>query len=68
MLLRRIPGRKLEEKAEDWRKLYNKELHNLLNSPHVLRVTREHITHKILVGNIGGMGPFGDIGVDGMVI
>jgi hypothetical protein len=55
MLLRRIPGLKSEEKAEVWRKLRNTELYYLLIPPHVLRVTREHITHKILVGNIEGM-------------
>jgi hypothetical protein len=37
-MLRRIFGRKREEVAGDWRRLHNEELHNLDNSPNIIRV------------------------------
>jgi hypothetical protein len=39
-VLRRIFGPKREEVAEGWRKLHNKELHNLYASPNIIRVTK----------------------------
>jgi hypothetical protein len=39
-VLRRIFGLKREEVAGDWRKLRNKELHNLYASPDIIRVIK----------------------------
>jgi hypothetical protein len=36
-LLRRIYGPKRDEVMDDWRKLHNKELHNLYSSPNIIR-------------------------------
>jgi hypothetical protein len=35
-VLRRIFGTKKDEIIEDWRKLHNRELHNLYSSPDVI--------------------------------
>jgi hypothetical protein len=39
-VLRRIFGPKREEVAGDWKRLHNKELHNLYASPNIIRVTK----------------------------
>jgi hypothetical protein len=38
--LSRIFGPKKEKVAEDWRRLHNEELHNLYNSPDIIRVIK----------------------------
>jgi hypothetical protein len=37
---RRIFGRKREEVARGWRRLYNEEFHNIYASPNVIRVNK----------------------------
>jgi hypothetical protein len=37
-VLRRIFGPKGDEVTGDWRKLHNKELHNLYSSPSIIRI------------------------------
>jgi hypothetical protein len=37
-VLRRIFGPRREEVAGGWRRLHNKELHNLYSSPNIMRV------------------------------
>jgi len=63
--------KKEEEVAEGWRSLHNEELHNLYNSPNIMRVINSrrmrwacHVVHirkinayKILVGKPEGKGP-----------
>jgi hypothetical protein len=39
-VLRRIFGPKREEVAEGWKRLHNKELHNLLASRNIIRVIK----------------------------
>jgi len=39
-LLRRIFGLKSQEVTGDWRRLHNKELHNLYASPNIIRVMK----------------------------
>jgi len=39
-VLRRIFGAKREEGAEDWRRLHNKEIHNLYSSLNIIRVNK----------------------------
>jgi hypothetical protein len=39
-VLRRIFGPKREEMAGDWRRLHNKELHNLYASQNIIRVIK----------------------------
>jgi hypothetical protein len=66
-VLRRIFGPNSEEVAGGWRRLHNEELHNLYNSPRMIRVIKsrmvrwaEHVarmvdmrnTYSILVGNL----------------
>jgi hypothetical protein len=50
-VLRKMFGYKREEVVEDWRRLYNEELHNLDASPNNIRVVKlrrvrwvEHVT------------------------
>jgi hypothetical protein len=38
--LRRIFGPKRDEVVEGWRKLHNKELHNLCSSPNIIRMIK----------------------------
>jgi hypothetical protein len=40
MMLRRIFGPKRDEVTGDWRKLHNKELHDLYSSPSVIRIIK----------------------------
>jgi hypothetical protein len=39
-VLRRIFGRKSDEVAGEWRKLHNKELHDLYSSPSIIRIIK----------------------------
>jgi hypothetical protein len=39
-LLRRIFGLKEDEVTGEWRKLHNKELHDLYSSPSIIRITK----------------------------
>jgi hypothetical protein len=39
-VLRRIFVPKREEVVEDWREMHNEELHNLYNSPNIIRVIK----------------------------
>jgi hypothetical protein len=39
-MLRRILGPKRDEETGGWRKLYNKELHNLYSSPNIIRIIK----------------------------
>jgi hypothetical protein len=40
IVLRRIFGAKRDEATGDWRKLHNKELHNLYSSPNIIRMIK----------------------------
>jgi hypothetical protein len=42
-VLRRIFGPKREERAGDWRRLHNGELHNLYTSPNIIRVVKSRM-------------------------
>jgi hypothetical protein len=39
-VLRRIFGLKRDEITKGWRKLHNKELHNLYSSPYIIRIIK----------------------------
>jgi hypothetical protein len=79
-VLRRIFGPKRDEVTGEWRKLHNKELHNLYSSPDIIRQVKSrrmrwagHVTRmreeikvfKILVGKPEGKRPLGRPGVGG---
>jgi hypothetical protein len=40
MVLRRIFGPKRDEVTSEWRKLHNKELHDLYSSPSIIRIMK----------------------------
>jgi hypothetical protein len=82
-VLRGIFGPKREEMAGGWRRLHNKELHNLYPSPNIIRVIKSRriswvgnvacigemtITYKISVGKPEGKRPFGRHRLDGNII
>jgi hypothetical protein len=71
-VLRRIFGPKRDEVTEDWRELYNEELHNLYSSPdiirqiksrqmrwagHVKRMREDRKVYEVLVGKPEGKRP-----------
>jgi hypothetical protein len=73
-MLRRIFGPKREELTGEWRKLHNKELHDLYSSPsliriiksrrmrlagHVARMGEKRSTYRLLVGKPEGKRPLG---------
>jgi len=60
-VLRTIFGPMREEVAGHWRRLHNKELHNLYPSSSVISVIKSRMRYAyiILVGNPGGKKPFG---------
>jgi hypothetical protein len=73
-VLRRIFGPKRDEVTGEWRKLHNKELHNLYLSPDIIRQVKSrrmrwagHVAHmgeerkvyKVLVGEPEGKRPLG---------
>jgi hypothetical protein len=68
-VLRRIFGPKRDEVTEEWRKLHNKELHELYSSPSIIRIIKSrwmrwagHVTrmgekrnaYRLLVGKARG--------------
>jgi hypothetical protein len=73
MVLRRIFGPKRDEVTGDWRKLHNKELHDLYSSPsiiriksrkmrwasHVARMGEKRNAYRLLVGKPEGKRPLG---------
>jgi hypothetical protein len=55
-MLGRIFGPKREEVAGGWRRLHNEELHNLDNSPSIIRVTKSRrMRWDVVVACIGEM-------------
>jgi hypothetical protein len=73
-VLRRIFGPRRDEVMGDWRKLHNKELHNLYISPNIIRMMKSRRmrwagnvarmgetrnAYKILVGKPEGKSPLG---------
>jgi hypothetical protein len=73
-VLRTILGPKRDEVTGGWRKLHNKELHNLYSSPsiiriiksrrmrwagHVARIWEKRNVYRLLVGKPEGMRPLG---------
>jgi hypothetical protein len=71
---RRIFGQKRDEVTGEWRKLYNKELHDLYSSPSIIRIVQSrrmrwagHVArmrektkvYRLLVGNPDGKRPLG---------
>jgi hypothetical protein len=53
-VLRRIFGPKRDEIVVDWRKLRNKELHNIYSSPNVIRIIKSR--RMIRAGHVARMG------------
>jgi hypothetical protein len=79
-VLRRIFGPRRDEVTEEWRKLYNEELHILYSSintiwqiksrrmrwpGHVARMREERKVYKVFVGKPEGKNHLEDRGVDG---
>jgi hypothetical protein len=73
-VLRRIFGSKRDEVTREWRKLHNKELHDLYSSPSIIRVIKSkrmrwagHVArmgekrnaYRLLVGKPEGKRPLG---------
>jgi hypothetical protein len=73
-VLRRISGPKKDEVTGNWRKLQNKELHNLYASPNIIRIIKsrrmrrarnvaqmggKRNAYRILVGKPEGKRPLG---------
>jgi hypothetical protein len=73
-VLRRIFGRKRDEVTGEWRKLHNKELHDLYSSPSIIRIIKSrrmrwegHVAqmgekrkaYRLLVGKPEGKRPLG---------
>jgi hypothetical protein len=73
-VLRRIFGPKRDEATGEWRKVHNKELHNLYSSPYIIRTIKSrrmrwagHVArmgekrnaNRILVGKPEGRRPLG---------
>jgi hypothetical protein len=73
-VLRRIFGSKRDEVTGEWRKLHNKELHDLYSSPsiiriimsrrmrwagHVVRMGEEMNSYRLIVGKPEGKRPLG---------
>jgi hypothetical protein len=73
-VLRRIFGPKRDEVIGEWRKLHNKELHNLYSSPDIIRQVKSrrmrwpgHVAHmgeernvyRVLMGKPEGKRPLG---------
>jgi hypothetical protein len=82
-VLRRMCGPERKEVAEDWRRLHNEELHNLYESPNIIRVIKSrkirwtgHVackgelrnSYSILVRKPEGKDHLEDLGVDGEII
>jgi hypothetical protein len=82
-MLRRIFGQKRYEMTGEWRKLHNKELHDLYSSPsiigiikarmmrwagHVARMGKKTNAYRLLVGKPEGRRPLEDRDVSGWII
>jgi hypothetical protein len=65
-MLRRIFGPKWEEVVGGWRRLCNKELHNLYASPIIIRVIKSR--RMTWVGHIACMGEMRNAYTDGRII
>jgi hypothetical protein len=53
-VLRRLSGSKKEGMAGGWRRLHNKELHNLYSSPNIIRVRKPRRVRRIVhIARIG---------------
>ena len=74
MVLWRIFGPRRDEVTEEWRRLHNKELHDLYSSPNIVRVIKsrrmrwaghvarmgeERVVYRVLVGKPEGRRPLG---------
>jgi hypothetical protein len=44
--LRRIFGPKVDEVTGEWRKLHNKELHDLYSSPSIIRIIKSRMMRR----------------------
>jgi hypothetical protein len=53
-VLRRIFGPKRDEVTGEWRKLHNKELHDLYSSPYIVRIIKSRTMRW--VGHVARMG------------
>jgi hypothetical protein len=53
-VLRRIFGQKRDEVTGEWRKLHNKELHDLYSSPSIIRIILEEDEMGEPCGTNGG--------------
>jgi hypothetical protein len=54
-VLRRIYGPKMEEVAGEWRRLHNKEPHNMYTSPYIIKMIKERMRlaqHTACMGEI----------------
>jgi hypothetical protein len=58
-VLRRIIGPKRDEVTGKWRKLHNKELHDLYSSPSVIRIIKSR--RMRLAGHVARMGKSGTL-------
>jgi hypothetical protein len=81
-ILRRIFGPKREEVAGGWRRLHNEELHNLYDSPNIIRAIikeneigvtcstyeRRKMHSRFWSENLKGRDPSENLGVDGRII
>jgi hypothetical protein len=82
-LLRRIFGPRRDEVTGEWRKLHIEELNDLYSLPnivqvvksrkmrwagHVVRMGKEIVVHRVLLGNLRERGDWGDPDVDGRII
>jgi hypothetical protein len=82
-VLRRIFGPKRADVMGDWRKLHNKELHNMYASPNIIRMMKSrgmgwagHVArmretrnaYRILMGKPEGRDHYEDQGVGGWTI
>jgi hypothetical protein len=82
VVLRRIFGPKREEVKGEWRKLHNRELHNLYSSPDIIRQIKSRRmrwagyvarmgegrkVYRVLVGEPEGKNHLKDQGVDGKI-
>jgi hypothetical protein len=53
-VLRRIFGLKRDEEMGEWRKLHNKDLHDLYSSPSIIRIIK--LRRMRCVGHVARMG------------